>query len=122
LTGIALSRLGIIPAEFYKLTPIEFDYALKDFVEIKRDEATFFRQTGYEIGRYISVHIWNSKGRRLRSMIKNERKDMPFPWEAEQYPFKKEKQTPEHMALVAKGIASALNKEFARNTKSVKPK
>lgn len=113
--------MGIIPAEFYKLTPIEFDYALKDFVGVKRDEATFFRQTGYEIGRYISVHIWNSKGRRLRTMIKNEKKDMPFPWEGEvPYMNKKGKQSPEHMALIAKGIASAFNKEAAKKSPKTK--
>lgn len=77
LCGIAINRLHIGVFDFYKLTPIEFDYALNDWGRQLNQEV----QSNYNIARWLARHIWNAQGRVTKRLINDPRDVEKFPWD-----------------------------------------
>lgn len=78
LCGIAINRLHLSTDEFYSLTPLEFDYAIKDFniqyQSNQRFKAELMRlQTAY----LININLEE------KDQIADPKKLMKFPWEEE---------------------------------------
>ena len=80
LCGIALSRLHINTEAFYALTPIEFDYALKDI----NNEMKANQRLPYEVARFMLMHQWNMQGRFLKHKMKRVQDVTMFTWEQEE--------------------------------------
>lgn len=72
--GIALAKFGIMPKQFYKLAPVEFDYALKDY--FKEEE----RRERFELEkmRLQTLYLVNCQ---IKDQISDPRKLMPFSWD-----------------------------------------
>lgn len=85
LAGIALSRLGIIPSQFYELTPIEFDYAIKDFDQRERDKIEVLIRNEAEMTRWQTMHLLNPHLKKDKQ-IKDPKKLGRFPWDPEPKP------------------------------------
>jgi hypothetical protein len=78
LCGIAINRLHLSPDEFYSLTPLEFDYALKDF----NDQSQFKLRYEAELMRLQTAYLININLEE-KNQFDDPRKLMRFPWESE---------------------------------------
>jgi hypothetical protein len=76
LAGIALSKFGLMPDQFLKLTPRQFSFALDD--AFKKEE----RRERFELEkmRLQTFHLVNIQLDR-KNKISDIRKLMPFAWE-----------------------------------------
>jgi len=70
LSGIALNRFGILPKDFYRLCPIELDYALEDWQRQDRDKWERFRLNIYYL---LNPH--------LKKPLSNPTKLFSFEWD-----------------------------------------
>ena len=96
LCGIAIGRLGLTSREFYQLTPIEFDWALKDH------ENTYFGPVKIvcETLRVVAQIIYNSAyGQRRGDVIRDPQKLIRFAWESPKI------QSVEEMRGIIEGLA-----------------
>lgn len=74
MAGIALSKFGIMPADFYNLTPIEFSYALID--KFKSEER--IERFELEKMRLQTLYLVNCH---LKDPPDSVTKLMPFKWD-----------------------------------------
>lgn len=68
----------------------------------------------FEVARYVSVQIWNSAGKSLKTSIKDAKEAFPFPWEKKEIKV----QTVEEMKIQLMAIADA----FSSKSKKAKKK
>lgn len=108
---MAVSRLGITPAEFYEMTPSEFYTALSIKADMEMEEM----RVQFEAARYVATHVWNASERPLKKPELDPTKLLPFAWDKKRKPTK---QTPQQMLSVMMGIASRNNKNLQKNGKS----
>lgn len=85
------------------MTPLEYQYALESWGEGQQTLPMVF----YDGIRFLALQIWNARGRTLKRIIKDPKKFLQFPWEAEETP---RQQTMEEMKQALKGIAEAFSK------------
>lgn len=71
--------MHLSPDEFYSLTPLEFDYALKDYNE----RTKFNQQFNAELMRLQTAYLININLDQ-EHQITNTKKLMRFPWEEEE--------------------------------------
>lgn len=89
---------------FNSMTPLEYQFALEAWGEGQQTLPMVF----YDGIRFLSLQLWNSRGRTLKRMINDPKKFLKFPWEAEELP---KQQTMEEMKQALKGIAEAFGKK-----------
>ena len=97
--------------EFYELTPVEFDEALKALTTLMTKDHERNFKTSMEVARYLAVHIWNSAGKSLKHPIRNIQEAFPFSWEEQK------SQTIEEMTQAVRGIAAAFNTKKPKTRK-----
>lgn len=99
LCGIAINRFGYTPNQFYRLSPLEFHEALKDYNDIQ-DIYFGWVKLICQVLRLIAVNIYNSAfGRKEKDVIQNPSNLIKFSWE------KPKVQTVDEMKEVILGLA-----------------
>ncbi len=79
MCGIAINRLHITADEFYMLTPVEFDFAMKDYNEQNLRKQKF----DAELMRLQTIFLMNANLPR-ESQILSTQELIRFPWEKEE--------------------------------------
>lgn len=100
LCGIAVNRLHLTVADFYGMSPIEYDEALNDWGEQLQLEV----QSNYNVARWLARHLWNMQGRHLKRMIQNPQDLEEFKWD------RKQEQTKEQIMAAIKTIFGGMRK------------
>lgn len=105
LAGVALSRLGIVPGQFYDLTPVEFDHAIRDHDELENVKYKAIKllietnqRTLWEAIRWQTMYIYNANAKREKQ-VRDPKKLGKFSWE------EIKKQTPDQMKRILFAIA-----------------
>jgi len=74
MAGMALSRFGLMPQQFYDLTPKEFELALDDYDEAEERREKFeLEKMRLQTLYLVNVHI--------KDKVTDLRKFMPFEWD-----------------------------------------
>lgn len=100
MCGMAVARLHITAQDFYRMTPVEYYYAMKEYGKGQE----FFHHTTYEAMRvqtWMLVNLQLDRGKK----INDPRRLMPFNWDTPQKP-----QTVEEMKKILYAIAGKTNK------------
>ena len=100
MVGIAINRLGLTPQEFYRLSPIEYYYALQDH------EKTYFGWIKLLANtlRFVGMTIHNTAfGRQKKDMISEPSKYIKFGWDGPNI------QTVDEMKQTIMGVAHFAN-------------
>lgn len=113
LCGIALSRLGIMPEQFYTLSPLEFLSAIKD--KDSRERVTLEAQIHsiYEAVRLHGMWSYNFVPAKKKPMT-DPTKLCKFPWDKEH----SKEMSVEQMKTNLLSFARAHNKKTNRNLKT----
>lgn len=106
LGGIAVSRLGVSIDAFYRMSPVEFHYAMQDW----REGQITQQRTTYNSMRLQTMVITNMFVKR-GNQIKDPRQLFHFPWDDEK---SQEKQTVEEMKNMLYTIAAAQNRRIKK--------
>lgn len=101
---MAVARLGITVQDFYRMTPIEFAYAM----EAKNKHEKRLVRGEYERLRISLLHQWNMAGKSLKKKMRDVKDVMKLPWDTEQAP--KKQSQPEIKAAVER-IAKIFGKK-----------
>lgn len=104
--------MGITPFDFYQLTPVELDWALKDFNE------THFTPMKRicEINRVVAQVVYNSTpGRERKDMIKDSKRLFRFSWEEVKI------QTVEEMKAMLLGLSHIKGTSIKQHGKKIDP-
>jgi hypothetical protein len=110
LCGVAISRFGLTPKEFYQLSPLEFQLALDDFEEV---HFTPMKRI-CEALRIVGTIVFNSTpGRKRNQVIKDPKKLIQFSWETPKV------QTLEEMKSIVLGIAHMKGVKVTQKGKKV---
>lgn len=107
---MAVNRLKITPEQYYQMTPVEFQRALDDYAEQKKEQ----EQTQFEAARYLAVNVWNAQGRFLRAQVNNPVEFLPFPWEKE----RQKAQSWQEMLNLMQSIAVRQNAKLKKSEKN----
>lgn len=92
------------------MTPIEFQYAMKDYYKEKDNDF----KADIEIARYVVMHIWNAQNRYVKQVITDAKKYFPFPWEKEK---EKMVQSLGEMKAQIYNIANVFRRKFGNKDK-----
>lgn len=95
MCGVAVSRLGITPRDFYDLTPVELRYALEDEQEVYESRL----KPTLEVIRLQTLILRNVHYER-KDQISDPKRLFPFPWDKPDGPMDIDK-----MKSVLRGLA-----------------
>jgi len=113
LCGIAISRLGLSVPEFYELAPVEFHYAIQ---ETNERELNHLRNL-FIVQRWSIRHLWNMRGRWVKSIFKKDRDVEMFDWEVEEEEARKKAQTPQELNMNILSVFKQIAANFAKKDK-----
>lgn len=93
-------------AIFYKLTPVEFDYALNDDANNRKNSIEIEQRIAYEVARYMLGHQFNISGKSLKRNIEDFTTAFPLPWDGDITKKEPKKQSAETIANALRSIAA----------------